>query len=100
MSSENLTLNVTTVFYILKLVSLFYSYAACQVLCGYLHLKLRSTSEKSIFPVTNVNRQGEIIWLVFVALSVAYLLWICLAGSAAFLIATLVSLTLASSDAV
>lgn len=48
----------------------------------------------------NVNRQGEIIWLVFVALSVAYLLWICLAGSAAFLIATLVSFTLASSDAV
>lgn len=100
MSSENLTSYATIIFYILELVSLFYGFATFQVLCGYLHLNLRSISEKNIFPVTNMNRQGEIIWLVFVALSVAYLIWICLAGSAAFLIATLVSLTLASSDAV
>lgn len=46
-----------------------------------------------------MNRQGEIIWLVFVAVSVAYLLRIWLAGSVAFMIATSVSLTLTYSDA-
>lgn len=46
-----------------------------------------------------MNRQEEIIWLVFVAVSMAYLLRIWLAGSAAFMIATSVSLTLAYSDA-
>lgn len=100
MSSDNLTLYVTTVFYNHKLASLFYSYATCQMLCAYLHLNFRSISEKkNIFPVTDMNRQGEIIWLVIVALSVAHLLCICLAGSAALLVATLVSLTPASSDA-
>lgn len=55
--------------------------------------------KKYFFPVTNMNRQGEIIWLVFVAVSVAYLLRIWLAGSVAFMIATSVSLTLTYSDA-
>lgn len=37
-----------------------------------------------IFPVTNMVRQEEIIWLVLVVMSVAYFLWILLAGSAIF----------------
>jgi len=54
---------------------------------------------KKYFPCDKCEQAGEIIWPVFVAVSVAYLLWICLASNATFLIATLVSLTLASSDA-
>lgn len=51
----------------------------------YLHLNFRIISEIVLFfPVTNMNRQGEIIWLVLVAMSVAYLLWILLAGGAIF----------------
>lgn len=61
MHSENLTLYVTIVLYLLKLVSLFYSYATCQVLCGYLHLNLRNVLEKNISPETNMNRQEEMI---------------------------------------
>lgn len=55
--------------------------------------------KKIFFFFDKYEQAGEIIWLVFVVVSVAYLLWIWLAGSAAFLIATSVSLTLASSDA-
>lgn len=59
MSSENLTLYMTIVFYILKLVSLFYSYATCQVLCGCLHLNLRRIYfRKKYFPCDRYEKAG------------------------------------------